>query len=255
MSAIDVQVRQYKRTRLQGGALIVSIPHFGVGSLLVTDFLLQALSMDQVACLESDGFPPIAMLRQGKPRAPARIHADAKAKIAVARCEFNLPAHLAAPTAKALLTWAKQQKLQRVVALDGVVRAPGGDGAASEPEIRLVTTSNQLRADAKMAGVEELSRGVLGGVPAMLLLESRFVPAVEVGTLLATFDDAMQDARSSLMFASLLQRLLPRLKFNVKGLEANVAELDAEVRALQEGAEKALERLFKKSEQPPAMYG
>lgn len=249
-----VEIRGYKSTNLAGGTLIVSIPHLGVGSLLVTDFLLEALGMDQVACLQAEEFPPLAMLRDGKPRAPARIHADAASKTAVLRCEFNLPPDLAAPAAVAILDWAKEQQVSRIVALDGLLHS-GTDRGHPMPELVLAGATEEARAAGRKLGIAALQQGILGGVPAMLLLEARFHPEVLVQVLLTIFDDAVQDARSSVTFANALRRLLPDLRFDLKELETRVEAMDAEIRALQQSAERAVARLFKKREEPPSMYG
>lgn len=122
------------------------------------------------------------------------------------------------------------------------------------PHLIFAASRGETRAYAIRAGIEESSHGILGGVPAVLLLESKFEATVEVLAPLAVLDDALQEARSSLRFGDVLRRLMPEPRSNARELEARVQEPDRDVRAVQQAAEKAVERLFKKPDET-SMYG
>ena len=248
---VDVTVRAFKEVPLAGGTLVVSIPHVGVGSLILTDFILESLNMDQIACLDSDAFPAIAMMRRGKPRFPVRIHADPRSGVAVLRCEFSPVPGLIRPLARAILDWAHARGIAQVIALDGLMSPEDLEPPA--PQIFVAAGTEHARQRLAKTGLREFDEGILGGVAAMLLLEARFLP-FDVLTLFSAFDNPVDDARASLELGEALKRLLPEFRPDLRLLEQRIEGLQADLRAIQAAAEKALARMTQRKPET-SMYG
>lgn len=258
-----VTVRPYKQVDLRGGTLLVSVPHAGIANILLTDFLLEQQRMDQVAALDSEAFPPFAMLHHGRARFPARIHADGGgAKLAVLRCEFGPPPFLARPIALALLDWAQAQGLGRIVVLDALhlVAPPGASEAVPGPEadglppVWFTAVRDDTRQQALGSGLAQFEEGVLDGVAAMMLLEGRFRDVDVVG-LFVERRDILDDARGVVALARSLPLLAPEVALDMPSLEVRLHEVETAVRQAREQAEKAMERLEGQGKAPPAMYG
>ncbi|MBI2078670.1 MAG: PAC2 family protein [Euryarchaeota archaeon] len=247
---MGVEIRDYKEMDLDGGTLIVSIPHVGVGNLVVTDFLLEDLAMDQIACLDAEEFPPLAMIRQGKARFPARIHASPATRVALLRSEFALQPAMVRAAATAILGWAREQGIARIIVLDGLRSAR----TAGQERAYFASTSRATREAALAAHVNELHDGVLGGVGATLLLEGRFQGS-DVTVLLVEAATPVEEAHAALTFAEALERLVPNLKINRRGLEVELQKLDRSVRTLQDAAAEAIRKLLADREERLPMYG
>lgn len=243
-------VRDYKDAPLEGGTLLVSLPQFGVGSILLTDHVLEAYAMDGYAGVDCDDFPPLAMIRKGRARFPMRIHADPATRLAVLRSELHVPPRVARPIALALLAWVKRHGIARVIVLDHVASADGPAGA--QPGIYAIPTTEATRRLVREARVEELDEAVVGGILSMLLLEARFAQVDLVG-LVAELRSAMDEPRSLLAFANLLPRLVPGLHLDAKRLEQESERVAETVRAMQAEIERTLRAMEPKAspEEPP----
>lgn len=242
---MDVSVRTFKPTTLDGGTLIVGIPHVGIGGTILTDHLLEQLRMDQIACVDSPLFPPFAMIHRGKARFPVRIHADPATRIALLRSEITPPAAWSRPMSSAILEWAQAQGIQRIVVPDGL-RVPAARVSSQDetPSLHVwfVATDPATRSQALSAGLREFDQGVLGGVPASLLLEARFRKA-DILTLLAEFRDPLDDARAAHALALAIPPFVPGLQPELAGLESALNRIEGVVRALREEAEQVASRL------------
>lgn len=253
---MDVVARTYKQMPLERGTLLVGVPHVGIGGTVLTDYILHQLQMDQVACLDSPMFPPFAMIHRGKPRFPVRIHADPTTRIAILRSELTPIPTWTRPLADAILRWAHDQGIHRIVVPDGLLvhrtRAPGR-GARGKNPIYFVATKSTTRQEALDAGLREFEQGVVGGVPAMLLLEGRFQSA-DILTLLPEFHDALDDAQAAMAVAQVLPRFVPGLSVDLTGLKSALAQIEGVVRTLRQEAERVAAQA-PRDPKIPMMYG
>ena len=244
----DVVLHTFKTPRLAGGTLVASLPSSGVGSILLTDYLLEQASMDHVASADSNEFPPVAMVHEGKPRFPIRIHADEATRLCLLRSEIPTQLFLLRSLARQTIAWAKAHKLARIVALDGVTTRDGGG-----PDMYFVCNRKQDSDLLAKRGIVPLQAGVLGGFTACLLLESR-LQDVEVVALLATLRDAESDVRSCLRFAEVLPAFVPQLKVDRQALEKELGGLEQAIRSLHAQAERAMKRIEQRDRQPPQEF-
>lgn len=252
MPDIDVDVHQFKDHDLTGGTLIVSIPGPGIGNILFTDLLLEENGMDHVAALDSEGFPPVAMMRAGKARYPVRIHADPQTKVAVLRSEFQTTHPLARPLGDAILECAEELGVNRIVVVDALQGASsnGTEGGGDEPPKLVFAASDPKTADAaEAAGLEEFDEGAIGGTPAILILDGRR-RSVDVLLLLAVLEDRMDDIRSIQSFADGVPHFVEELEIDKGALEKKMKRNEEAVRRLQKQAQKALKHMHGASQRP-----
>lgn len=237
-----VTIREYKDWPLSGGTLLVSVPQFGLGSVLLTDHILDAYKMDHYAAVDCDDFPPIAMVRKGKARYPMRIHADPASRLAVLRSELQPAPYLTRPIALGVLRWAAGRGIGRVVVLDNLAAGDedGNDGV--RPTISGIASGDAAREHLRAAGVEELDEAVLGGIMGILVLEARFME-IEVIGLVAELRTALDEAQSMLAFAETLPLLVPGLRLDLKRLRSDSREITETLRSIQSEVERTLRKL------------
>lgn len=249
----SVAVREAKDVPLAGGTLLVTIAEHGIGNVLLTDHILEQFRMDHVAAVDSEAFPPIAMVHRGKARFPMRIHADAASRIAVLRSEFAPGAAMARPLAHAILSWAMAKGFARIIALDTVHSDRPPEPGERLPQLFFLASQDATRRQALDAGLREFDEGVLGGVPAVLLLEGRF-QGMDVLDLFAEARDPLEGARSVLAFARVLPRFVPKLDLDVRAIDEVLRVLESKVQSLQRQAQRAMEQLQRREEESP-LYG
>jgi predicted ATP-grasp superfamily ATP-dependent carboligase len=252
----EVETYQFKDHDLSGGTLVISVPHQGIGNILLTDFVLEDLDMDHTAALDSDAFPPLALMHTGKARFPVRIHADPATKVAVLRSEFAPPQFLVRPLTRAILTWATEHDLARVITLDAVF-APDNVPAEGRPRIVFTANRDETSDEAKGHGLAPFREGAIGGVPAMALLLAP-VHGVDHLGLLAVLATAADDVHSASWFAQTLPHFVPPLHIDMDALDRKVHEIARTVTEIQEQVRAAVERMRSKerdTEAPPtSMY-
>lgn len=252
---MDVRIRAYKDWPLAGGTLLASVPQFGLGSVLLTDHILDQYRMDHFAAVDSDQFPPIAMVRKGKARAPMRIHADPVSRLAVLRSEFQTTAHLARPIALAILGWAAERDIRQIIVLDNIPVREGDTNDGPRPAILGIGTTDGARRRLRDVGVEELDDAVLAGMIGVLVLEARFAD-VEVVGLVAELRSAMDEAQSLLAFGETLARLVPGLRLDLKRLQSESRQVAETIHGLQAEVERALRKLEpRQASEGPPIYG
>lgn len=240
----EVEFRTFKSPDLAAGTLLASLPSLGVGSILLTDYLLGQASMEHVASADSPRFPPIAMVHKGKPRFPIRIHADPGTRLAVLRSEVPTQLFLLRSLARQTIAWAKENRLARIITLDGV-----GTRDHDGPDMYFVCSRPQDERLLKSKGAQPLDAGVLGGFTACLLLESR-LQDFEVIALLAALPSAEADVKSCLRYAEVLPAFVPGLKVDRAVLEKELGGLEQAIRKLHTQAERAMRRLEQSQPEP-----
>lgn len=252
MPEINVDIHQFKGHDLSGGTLIVSVPGPGIGNILFTDLLLEENGMDHVAALDSEGFPPVAMMHEGKARYPVRIHADPDTKVAVLRSEFQTTHPLARPLGNAILECAEELDVDRIVVVDGVQGASSNGAESSDeepPKLVFAASQSETVPQAEQAGIEEFGQGAIGGTPAILILEGRR-RGLDVLLLLAVLEDRMDDVHSIQSFAEVLPSFVDDLQIDKDALERKMEKNEEAVRGLQKQAQKALQHMHGATQRP-----
>lgn len=252
----DVTVYRFKDFDMKGGTLVVSVPGQGIGNVILTDFMLEDQAMDHLASLDAPGLPPVAMIHEGKARFPVRIHADPKTRIAVLRSETPVIPRLGRPMAQALVSWAKDIGLRRIVVLDmafSSMERPG-DGVP----IVYTTAEEELFEMADKSGLERFGDGTVVGLTAGLLLEAR-LDGIETIGLLAAMRSPEDDLQSVMAYAKAIVPFVPGLELDTTALAERVKDMEAMVRDLQDQVRSAVQDLRKKggevgSGSEPYMY-
>lgn len=248
---VEVQVRDYKRPNLAGGVLVVAVPQVGMAGVLLTDWMLEFHHMDQIAAVDSDALPPIALMRDGKARFPIRIHADAKRRIAVLRSELPLFAQFARPMSRAIMKWAKARKIARVVVLDGIVATGEDKRPQGVQRVWCASCADPARDAARKTGVPGIDQGTLAGLPAMMLLEGRFAH-IDVMALFAETTGPLSDAGSMVEFAKALPDFVPNLEIDLENLEATRVAIEKNVNDIRQATDRELDLLRRRRDPSPA---
>ena len=117
----DVHIYELKRMDLKGATVIDGFPSVGLVSSIVANYLINALSLQQIGMMDSVYFPTVSLIRDGEPMNPVRIYAGKEVpsephdKIVVFISEFQPPPNLIKVIASAVLDWAQEQKCEMLV--------------------------------------------------------------------------------------------------------------------------------------------
>lgn len=215
----------------EGALLLVCFPSAGLASTIVGHYVVQARKLPRIATIQSPMFPSAAVIIEGLPCPPVRIHGDAE--VAVVLSEFPAPPPVMAPVAQSILQWADGRKLGLIVAVEGVLNRDGqSEGTTSdEPDVVGIPANEASRAVLQTAKVPILDEGIVGGTAADLLNEAvvRQRPLITLFAQSKTPD--LPDNRAAAHLLEALDRISPTLKIDPGPLLAQAALLEQAIRA------------------------
>ena len=139
MDIPQISIREIKPINIEGGYLIDGFPSTGYTSAIATESLINTSHFELAGFIDSDSFPPVSIIKNGKPNYPSRIFVNNNEKVAVFSSYLTLHESLHRSLAKSMLKWAKEHKCSLVVS-SVAVRSPKKDenivAAASTEEDR-----------------------------------------------------------------------------------------------------------------------
>lgn len=227
---IDIRILEYKKPDLKGGILIDGFPTSSLATALVANYLVSAKSMDQVAFVDSSYFPPVAFVYGSKPRYPARVYVEEGMKLAVFLSEFNIPATLSRPVAKMMIDWAMRNGISTVLSTLSIPAEVNGI------KIYGVGSTERARNMLSSAGIEQLSYGVVPGIPGVLLCEGRW-SNFDVVVLIAVTNEQTPLFLVAASLLETLNALIPDLKLDVTPLRKRAEEMQEKLKSIRKVAQ------------------
>lgn len=196
----EITVYKLKDMNLKGATAINGLPSAGLVSAITANYLIGALELDQIAALDSPAFPAISMIYNAKPKLPARIYADEKAKIVVFISEFSPLPYLIRPLAYTIFDFIEQKKCSRIIAPEMM---PIHDG---DMEVYGVGSTDNARATMQKSQIKPIVHGIIAGIPGVLLNEGRR-RNFDVITLIAQARQELSNARAAAMLIEKISKI------------------------------------------------
>jgi len=75
MQLNDVKIIDFEDVDLQGATVIAGFPSIGLVSTIAANYLIDALNLSQIGCMQSSHFPALSVVHTGEPLSPVRIYA------------------------------------------------------------------------------------------------------------------------------------------------------------------------------------
>lgn len=234
----------------KGAAIIHGLPEVGLVGPIAAIHLVESLKFAEIGSVESDLFPPIAVMHRKKPVAPVRIYSGDSLMVLLS--EIPIPSKAVYPLKSALMNWylAKQPRL--VVLLGGYpvhgreeIEKPKVIGAASSSAAEEMLAKN---------GVELLEEGFIVGPHGLILREcsKKNIPAIY---LMAEAYYGIPDPGAAAVVIDVLNKMFD-LKVDVKVLLEKEGEIRIKTKDLMKRTAEYLKKIEKVKEQElPVMYG
>lgn len=228
---MDVAVVETASFEAGGAAALVAFPGLGQVGTLAGSYLVDALRLKPVGYVDSDEFPPVAIVERGAVVQPVQVFAGGKvgARLVVVLSELPVAPEHIRPLVQAILGWAARKGIRRLAAVEGVsVEAePAGSGPLDLWAISSEPAANRAL---RKAGVALAEAGVVAGVTGTLLsLAARH--GVEVVGVMARAQGEEPSVHSASAVVELVAKLfsLPldhhRLRRDVEAFDRHVVEL------------------------------
>lgn len=215
-----IKIKEFGSLNLEGGYLIDGFPSAGFSSAIASESMVKTSQFKQMGIIDSDSFPPISIIKDGKPNYPARIFVNKDLKVSVFLSYLTLDQSLHKTTAKTMLDWAQKHKIQLIVS-SIAVKSPDGNEAVIG-----IGSTDSARKKIKDAGLKLLEHGTIPGVPGTLLNESSMT-GQDVIVIIFHTDGKGPDFKSSAQLCVAISKLIPGSSCNITSLtqEAEKAEV------------------------------
>ena len=83
MDIPQISIREITPINIEGGYLIDGFPSTGYTSAIATESLINTSHFELAGFIDSDSFPPVSIIKNGKPNYPSRIFVNNNEKVAV----------------------------------------------------------------------------------------------------------------------------------------------------------------------------
>jgi len=221
-----IKVRELTKVDLDGGYLIDGFPSMGFSSAIASESMIHTSQFELAGVIDSESFPPISIVKNGKPNFPTRVFVNKDLKVAVFLSYLTIDQPLQRITAKTMLRWAKKHKIGLIVSSIAI------KSLSDEGEIIGIGSTSAARTKIKEAGLRVLENGTVPGIPGMLLNEGS-ISNQDVVVVIFHSEGTDPDFKSSADLCMAMSKLIPGAS--------------CDILALQKEAEKA-ERLIKEAQ-------
>jgi uncharacterized protein len=229
-----IRIKELRLVNLEGGYLIDGFPSVGFTSAIATESMIHTSQFSLAGVIDSDSFPPMSLIKEGKPNYPTRIFVNDDLKVSVFLSYLTLHESLYREVARTMLKWAKKQKIKLIVSSMAVKSLDKIEGIVA------VGNTDSARERLKKSGLKILEYGTISGIPGMLLNEGS-ITGQDVIVILFHSDGTGPDFRSSAELCIGMSQLIPGTSCDISLLhkeaekaELSIKETDEESRQLKD---------------------
>ncbi len=225
----EVEIREYKKVNLREGILFVGIPMTGVMNLMLANHYIRSFNLDSIASIYSEYFPPVTFIFKGKPKFPARIHADEKLKLAVVTAEFSPNPRLTRLLGKSICEWAEKNDIHSVITVDEVLV----NDSSHEMNIYGIGSTDDARKLLSEKGINQLEYGMIVGLSAVVLDECRWAN-IDAYCLLAEISQNEPSFKIVVKVLESINKLFPNISLDSQPLLKEAEMLENQIKELRE---------------------
>ena len=231
-------IKELKSVNLEGGYLIDGFPSVGFSSAIATESIIHTSQFELVGIIDSPSFPPISIIKDGKPNYPTRIFVNEDLKVGVFLSYLTLDQTLHKAAAKTMLKWAEKHKIGLIVSSVAVKSQDGSEA------VRGIGNSDSARAKIKAAGLEILDHGTIPGIPARLLNEGT-MSGQDVIVIIFYTDGKGPDFKSSVQICDAMSKLIPGVSCDVPLLEKQAEKAEAIMKETEKESKQLRDSMYR----------
>jgi uncharacterized protein len=233
-----IKIKELKTLNLEDGYLIDGFPSVGFSSAIASESMIHTSKFELVGVIDSDIFPPISIIKDGKPNYPSRIFVNEDLKVGIFLSYLTLEQSLHRTVAKTMLKWAKKHKIGLIVSSVAVKSQKGNE------EVMGIGNTDSARAKIKEAGLKVLEHGTIPGIPAILLNEGSMTDQ-DVIVIIFHADGKGPDFKSSAQICVAMSQLIPGASCNIPSLEQEAEKAEVVIKDAEEESKHLRDSMYR----------
>lgn len=221
-------VKEFTPISIENGYLIDGFPSIGFSSAIATESMIHTTKFEMGGIIDSDGFPPVSLIKDGQPNYPTRIFVNNELNVAVFSSYLTLHESLHKPIARLMLNWAKKHKVKYIIS-SVPIKSDSGAGKA-------IAAGSTVEAREKLvkSGFEILQHGTIPGIPGALLNQAT-LNNQNVIVILFTTAQTGPDFKSSAHLCSAISQLVPGASCDIPSLQKEAEKAELSMKEAEEG--------------------
>ena len=233
-----IKIKELEPLNLEDGYLIDGFPSVGFSSAIASESMIHTSKFELVGIIDSDIFPPISIIKDGKPNYPARIFVNEDLKVGIFLSYLTLDQSLHRVAAKTMLKWAKKHKIGLIVSSVAVKSQKGSE------EVLGIGNTDSARAKIKEAGLKVLENGTIPGIPAILLNEGSMTDQ-DVIVIIFHTDGKGPDFKSSAQICGAMSQLIPGASCNIPSLQKEAEKAEGIMKEAEEESKHLRDSMYR----------
>ena len=233
-----IRVRELKPLNLEGGYLIDGFPSVGFSSAIATESMIHTSQFELAGVIDSESFPPISIVKNGEPNFPTRIFVNENLKVGIFLSFLTLDQSLHRVTAKTMLKWAKEHKIELIVS-SVAIKTPDGN-----EEMMGIGSTDAARVKIKEAGLKVLEHGTIPGIPGTLLNEGRMFEQDVIVIVFHTNGEG-PDFKSSAQLCMAMSKLIPGATCDIPSLQKEAEKAEITIKETQEESKHLKDSMYR----------
>ncbi len=233
-----IKIKELKPLNLEDGYRIDGFPSVGFSSAIASESMIHTSKFELVGVIDSDIFPPISIIKDGKPNYPSRIFVNEDLKVGIFLSYLTLEQSLHRTVAKTMLKWAKKHKIGLIVSSVAVKSQKGNE------EVMGIGNTDSARAKIKEAGLKVLEHGTIPGIPAILLNEGSMTDQ-DVIVIIFHTDGKGPDFKSSAQICVAMSQLIPGASCNIPSLQQEAEKAEVVIKDAEEESKHLRDSMYR----------
>jgi len=227
MTTSEITIKELKKFNLEGGYLIDGFPSVGFSSAIATESMIHTSQFELGGIIDSENFPPISVIKDGKPNYPSRIFINEDLKVGIFSSYLNLDQSLHRQVSKLMLDWAKKHKIKLIVSSVAV--------KSDEENIQMmgIGSTDSARTKIKDVGLKVLDHGTVPGIPGALLNEGSTMNQ-DVIVIIFNTSGKGPDFKSSAELCLAMSKLIPGASCDIASLQKEAEKAESIIKETQE---------------------
>ncbi len=200
--------------------------------------MIQTSNFELGGVVDSEDFPPISVVKDGKPNFSTRIFVNQDLKVGVFLSYLTLDQSLHKVTAKTMLSWAKKHNIKLIVSSVAI------KSTKSNEEMIAVGSTDKARKKIQDTGLKTLEHGTVPGIPGILLNEGS-MSGQDVIVIIFHTNGEGPDFKSSAELCMAMSKLIPGASCDIPSLQKEAEKAEMVIKEAQEESKHLKDSMYR----------